>query len=94
MSAKVYILFAVSEGKCGSVIQILQRKAGIVVAEQVEDPPNVVVTLIEASDRQKLAQLTECAVASVEKMTECYQSLPVCDEITSYSGEWSKVGIS
>lgn len=92
MSAKVYILFAVSEGNCGSVIQVLQQYAGV-VAERVENPPNVVVSVIKAANRQKLAQLATCAIASVEEMTECYELLPVSDDIAGF-GKRSKVGIS
>jgi hypothetical protein len=48
---------------------------GVVVADPLEGPPDVMM-VVEASDRQKLAELSIQAFASVEAMVEGMQLLP------------------
>ena len=78
MSAKVYILFEAIEGKCAAVVHALRRMPGVIVAEEIEGPPDVVM-IVEALNRQKLAELAMSAVASVENLATVCDLLPTRD---------------
>ena len=75
MSARVYVLLDIKEGNSKQVAKVLQDKPGIVIADLLEGPPDVIM-VVEASDRQKLAELTVQALAVVENMTENFRLLP------------------
>ena len=75
MSERVYILLDIVGGKAEQVAKVLQDKPGIVIADLLEGPPDVIM-VVEASDRQKLAELTVQALAVVENMTENFRLLP------------------
>ncbi len=75
MSARVYLLLNVVSGKSEEVVRNLSGKAGVVVADPLEGPPDVMM-VVEASDRQKLAELSMQAFAFVEAMVEAVQLLP------------------
>ncbi len=75
MSARVYVLLDTVNGKSGQVTHVLRRKPGVVLAEPLEGSPDVIM-VIEAPRREKLARLTNEALASVELLTENLQLLP------------------
>lgn len=75
MSARVYLLLNVVNGKSEEVVRNLSGKAGVVAADPLEGPPDVMM-VVEASDRRKLAELSIQAFASVEAMVEGMQLLP------------------
>ncbi len=75
MSARVYILLDIVHGKSEYVIQALRGKPGVVMADPLEGPPDVII-VVEAPKRQQLAELTIQALASVETMTEGLRLLP------------------
>ena len=76
MSARVYILLDIVRGKSEYVIQALRGKPGVVMVDPLEGPPDVII-VVEAPKRQKLAELTIQALASVETMTEGLRLLPL-----------------
>ncbi len=69
MSARVYILLDVVAGTSGQVTEALRGKPGVVMADPLEGPPDVIM-VVEAPKQQKLAELTIQALASVEAVTE------------------------
>ena len=75
MSAKAYVLLNVVHEKQEQVVRALRGKPGVLMVDILEGPPDVIIVL-EARDRQKLAELTVQALASVEAMTEELQLLP------------------
>lgn len=75
MSARAYILIRTMEGKCHNVAQILLGMPGVMMVDVVEGPPDVVM-VVEATERQKLAELTIRAIGSVEAMTVDVSLLP------------------
>jgi len=75
MSAKAYVLLNVVHEKQEQVVRALRGKLGILMADVVEGPPDVVV-VVEARSRRRLAKLTIQAITSVETMTEGLQLLP------------------
>lgn len=85
MSARVYLILDVLNGESDQVAQNLRGKPGVVIAEPLEGPPDVMV-VIEAPDRQKLAQLAIGAVTLVEGMTEGVRLLAARDALQTQFG--------
>ncbi len=75
MSARAYVLLDVRDTKSEEVARALRATPGVVIADLLEGPPDVVI-VIEASNRKKLAGFIIQALASVETMTEGLQLLP------------------
>ena len=63
--ARVYVLVDVAGGCQGELVSLLRCKPGVVMADNVEGQPNVIM-VVEAQNRQSLAELTVRALASVE----------------------------
>ncbi len=76
MSARAYVLLSVVQGKTTRVVRMLRNRPGVVMADVIEGPPDIVM-VIEAQGRRRLAQLTVEALSSVENMTGDMQLLPV-----------------
>ena len=79
MGARVYVLLDIVDGKSEQVAQALRSKPGVAMEDTLEGPPDVIM-VVEASQRQKLAQLTIQALASVETMTQGLRILPAQNE--------------
>jgi len=79
MSARAYVLLDIADGKSERVAQALRGKPGVVMADPLEGPPDVMVVL-EASQRLRLAKLTVQALASVETVIKEVQLLPAQDD--------------
>ena len=79
VNAKTYVLLNIVDGKAGQVTQTLRGKAGVKMVDVLEGPPNVIM-MIQARDRQRLADLTNWALAAVDTMTEGVQLLPTQNE--------------
>ena len=78
MVARAYVLLDIVDGKSEQVAQALQGKPGVVIAELLEGPPDLIM-VSEASDLQHLAKLTVQAITSVEAMIHGLRLLPVQD---------------
>jgi hypothetical protein len=90
MNDKVYVLLDTVDGKDEQVVQALQEIPGVVIAEALEGPPDVILVM-EASERQHLARLTVQAIAAVESMTEQVHLLPTRGKLnTATSPELSR----
>ena len=61
----MYVLVDVAGGCHEEVASALRNKPGVVMADNVEAQQKVIM-VVEAQDRQKLAELTVRALASVE----------------------------
>jgi hypothetical protein len=79
--ARVYVLVDVA-GECHEeVASALRCKPGVVMADNVEAQQKVIM-VVEAQDRQRLAELTVRALASVETVIEGMHLLPAEDHRT------------
>jgi len=76
MSARAYVLLDAVDGKASEVAQTLKNKSGVRTVDVLEGSPDLVI-VIQARTRQRLADLTNKALASVETMTDNWQLLPV-----------------
>lgn len=83
MGAKAYILLDIVDGKSEQVARVLRGKRGVLMADSLESPPDIIM-VVQASDRQKLAELTVQALASVETFTEGLRLLPAKDGLDSH----------
>ncbi len=75
MSQRVYVLMDIAEGKSEEVAQSLAGRQGVVKVDLLEKSPDLIL-ICEAIDRQKLAEFTIKAPATVEKETENVSLLP------------------
>ncbi len=80
MDDRVYILLDVVGGKADQAIEILRKSPGVVMADILEGPPDVIMVM-EVPGRQKLAKLTIQALASVETVIENVRLLPARDRL-------------
>jgi hypothetical protein len=76
MNVRAYVLLRLVKGNPALVAQALRHKPGVLMADPLEGPPDVIV-VIEAPERQKLADLTVRALSSVETMIENVRLLPI-----------------
>ena len=75
-SIRAYILLRLAKGNPDRVARALRRKPGVLMADPLEGPPEVIV-VVEAPERQRLADLTVQALSSVETMIENVRLLPI-----------------
>ncbi len=87
MSSRAYVFIDTAEGKADKVARILRDRPGVLAADLLEDSPRVIM-VVEAPERQKLAELTIRALTAVEPMTQGTQILPSKD--FAVSGEIRK----
>ena len=80
MDNRVYILLDIAYGKAEQVAQVLQASPGVVMADAVEGPPEVIV-VVEAAEREQLAKLTAQALTSVGTAIEDVRLLPARDRL-------------
>jgi len=82
MNARVYILLDIVDGKAEQVAQALQGSLGVVMADAVEGPPDVVIVM-EAPNREQLAKLTNQVLVLTEPMTEYICLLPARERLST-----------
>lgn len=75
MCYRVYVLLDIVDGKAEKAARFLRESPGVVMADALEGPPDVIM-IIEAGELQQLAKLTNQALVSVESMTENACVLP------------------
>ncbi len=73
--ARVYVLVDVAGGCHKEVVSVLRSKPGVVMADNVEAEQKVIM-VVEAQDRQRLAELTVRALASVETAVGAMHLMP------------------
>jgi hypothetical protein len=84
MGAGAYVLLDIANGKSEQAAQALRSRPGVVMADSLEGPPDVIV-VFEASERLTLAKLTIQALTAVEAMTRSVCLLPVQGELNTYA---------
>ncbi len=75
-AARAYIFLDIREGKSIEAAEVMQSMCGVVIADLLEGPPDIVV-VVEALDRTELASLINRALASIEALIEGLTLLPV-----------------
>jgi hypothetical protein len=80
MSAKVYILLNVSNGNFIQVIEALKRQKGVIIADMLEGPPDLII-VVEAPERQKAAEYLMRILDVVDNVFEDILVLPVRESV-------------
>ncbi len=76
MSARAYVLLDIDNRRVRDAADTLRNARGVRTVDILEGSPNLVI-VVQARSRQRLAEITNEALASVESMTENIQLLPV-----------------
>ena len=79
MGDRAYILLNIVDGKAEQALEFLRKSPGVVMADALEGPPDVII-VIEEAERQQLAKLTIQALAAVETITDRVSVLPTRDK--------------
>jgi hypothetical protein len=83
MSNRIYLLLDVVKDKSDQVTENLQGRPGVVIADPLQGPPDVMI-VVEASNRQSVAELAIQALVSVETMTKGVRVLPTRDGLDTH----------
>lgn len=78
MNYRVYILLDIVDGRAEQVAQVLRSSLGVVMADVLEGPPDVIIVM-EVPERQRLAKLVIEVLTVVEAVTENVRLLPIRD---------------
>ncbi len=79
MSVRVYVLLDIVEGKSEYVVQMLRSRTGVVLVDSLEGRPDVIV-VVEAPNRQGLAEALMPVIGCVDGITEDLRLLVTPDE--------------
>jgi hypothetical protein len=74
MSARVYMLLDIVEGKSAHAARVLRAREGVVITDVLEGRPDIIV-MVEAPDRQRLAEVMMPVLSSIEDITKDVQLL-------------------
>jgi hypothetical protein len=83
MNDRVFMLLDVKNGKSEQLISSIKDKAGIAIAEMLDGPPDVIL-MVEAPNRQELADKAIHAISLVENMIDNIRLLPALTKPKAY----------
>ena len=69
MSVRVYMLLDIVDGSSDYVLQMLRDKIGVVLADLLEGR-NDIIAIVEAPDRQRLADVIMPVIGCIDGITE------------------------
>jgi hypothetical protein len=69
MSIRAYVLLDIVEGSSEYVLQMLRGKAGIVLADRLDGHPDI-ITIVESTDRQRLAEVLMPVIGCIDGIAE------------------------
>jgi hypothetical protein len=78
MNARAYMLLDIVDRSCEDAVQILRSRAEVILADGLEGYPNV-IAVVEAVDRQSLAEAIMPTLESIDGVTESIQLLVTRD---------------
>ncbi len=79
MGSRLYLLLETVNGHSQEVAQVIKLNPGVVTVDLVEGKPDI-IAVMEAADRQELAQLLMQVISCVENTTEDARILPIRDD--------------
>jgi hypothetical protein len=69
MSARAYMLLDIVDRSCKYAVQMLRSRTEVVLADRLEGYPNV-IAMVEAADRQSLAEAIMPVLGCIDGITE------------------------
>ena len=69
MSARAYMLLDIVDRSCEYAVQMLRSRAEVILADRLEGYPNV-IAMVEAADRQSLAEAIMPVLGCINGITE------------------------
>ena len=69
MSARAYMLLDIVDRSCEYTVQMLRSRAEVILADRLEGYPNIIAVL-EAADRQSLAEAIMPVLECIDGITE------------------------
>ena len=75
MASRAYMLLELTDVDPDQVVKDLRSQSGVMIADPLKGPPDILV-MVEAPDRQKLAELAVKAIGSVESVAKGIHVLP------------------
>jgi len=69
MSARAYMLLDIVDRNCEYAVQMLRSRAEVILADRLEGYPNI-IAVVEAADRQSLAEAIMPVLECIDGITE------------------------
>ena len=82
MSARAYMLLDIVDRDCEYAVQMLRGRAEVILADRLEGYPNI-IAIVEAADRQSLAEAVMPVLGCIDGITEYLRLLVTQDNGTS-----------
>lgn len=79
MSARAYMLLDIVDRSCEYAVQMLRSRAEVILADRLEGYPNI-IAMVEASDRQSLAEAIMPVLGCIDGITEGLRLLVTQDD--------------
>ena len=79
MSARAYMLLDIVDRSCEYAVQMLRSRAEVIIADRLEGYPNV-IAMVEAADRQSLAEAIMPVLGCIDGITEGLRMLVTQDD--------------
>lgn len=79
MSARAYMLLDIVDRSCEYAVQMLRSKAEVILADRLEGYPNV-IAIVEAADRQSLAEAMMPVLGCIDGIIENLRLLLTQDD--------------
>jgi len=79
MSARAYMLLDIVDRSCEYAVQMLRSRAEVIIADRLEGYPNV-IAMVEAVDRQSLAETIMPVLGCIDGITEDLRLLVTQDD--------------
>jgi hypothetical protein len=84
MSVRVYMLLDIVERSCEYAVQMLWSRAEVILADRLEGYPNI-IAVVEAADRQSLAEAIMPVLGCIDGITENLRLLVTQDNEISFA---------
>jgi len=79
MSARAYMLLDIVDRSCEYAVQILRSREEVILADRLEGYPNI-IAIVEAADRQSLAEAVMPVLGCIDGITEDLRLLVTQDD--------------
>jgi len=79
MSARAYMLLDIVDRNCEYAVQVLRSRAEVILADRLEGYPNI-IAMVEAADRQSLAEAIMPVLGCIDGITEGLSLLVTRDD--------------